>query len=60
MAYSGDISLKVIEVERLTLHELELPGPATAHTQVVGMSSLHDIVKRLHSLLDLQHQQDIY
>jgi hypothetical protein len=37
----------------LTLHELELPCPATAHPKISSMSRLNDIVQRLHSLFDL-------
>lgn len=38
--------------ESLTLHELELPCPATGHANVPDPTSLYDIVKRLHRLLD--------
>lgn len=38
--------------ETLTLHELELPRPATGHADVPDPTGLHDVVKRLHRLLD--------
>lgn len=37
----------------LTLHHLELPRPAGRHPDVSRMSRLHDVVQRLHGLLDL-------
>lgn len=39
-------------VEWLTLHQLELPCPTTAHTNVSYFASLHNIVNGLHGLLD--------
>jgi len=38
---------------RLTLHHLELPGPAAAHPQVAHVARLDNIVQRLHRLFKL-------
>lgn len=40
------------EEETLTLHELELPSPATTHSNVADQTSLHQVMERLHRLLD--------
>ena len=37
---------------RLTLHQLELVRPATAHADIPDLPTLHDIMQRLHRLLD--------
>lgn len=36
----------------LTLHQLELPCPTTAHTDVSNFTRSHHVVERLHRLLN--------
>ena len=38
--------------EERTLHDLELPRPATAHTDIPDPARLHHIVQSLHGLFD--------
>lgn len=36
----------------LTLHQLELPGPTTTHSDIPDPTSLDDIMQRLHGLFN--------